>query len=198
MIWACNKHHQGIKKEASPKDTGFCPICDDDVIAKCGEINTWHWAHKSKRDCDEWYEPETQWHLDWKNKFPEEQQEFTMGKHRVDIRTNTRWIIELQNSNISPEKIKEREDYYKRMIWLLNGESLANGLILRKKKGIITFRWKHPPKSWWYATKPIYIDLEEKYEGVEIFLVKKVHNNIPCGGWGELISKEEFLRRFTK
>jgi len=215
MIWALQDNE---KVKAIPKDTATCPICNPEVIAKCGSIKVWHWSHKSNKDCDDWYEPESEWHKKWKEEFPKECQEFTMGKHRADIRTKSRWIIELQNSSISPEEIQEREEYYKRMIWLLNGENLCRGLELRNKKGVLTFRWKHPPKSFWFANKDIYIDLniipisgilkknvelfsEEQREFWKdligkVFYIKKIYNNIPCGGWGELITKKEFLRRF--
>ena len=156
MIWAIRK---GEKVKAQKGLNGFCPSCNEKLIAKCGEIKIWHWAHKSNFECDDWSEPESEWHKEWKDNFSKEQQEFVMGKHRADIRTSKRWIIELQNSPLSSDKIVERENYYKKMIWLLNGETLAKGLRLRNKKEIITFRWKSPPKSWWFSNKPIYIDL---------------------------------------
>ena len=30
----------------------------------------------------------------------------------------------------------------------------------------------------------------------KLLLIKKIYKKIPCGGWGELISKEKFLKRF--
>lgn len=195
MKWALQKEE---RIEPIPNQEASCPICLNPVISKCGSINIWHWSHKNLEDCDDWYEPESQWHKDWKNEFPKEQQEFTMGKHRADIRTSNRVIIELQNSPISSENIIDREDYYKRMIWLLNGANLAKGLKLRNKKDLITFRWKHPPKTWWSAEKEVYIDLSELYKDVEIFLIKKVYNKIPCGGWGIILSRKQFLDKFRK
>jgi len=195
MIWAI-KNNEKIK--ATPKDKAKCPICDSEVIAKCGRIKVWHWAHKNNKDCDNWYEPESEWHLKWKDEFPKECQEFTIGKHRADIRTKNRWIIELQNSSISSEEIRDREEYYKRMIWLLNGEKIAKNIQLRKKDNYFSFRWKYPPKSWWLANKEIYIDLGEycsKFNN-KIFHIKKIHHHCPCGGWGELITKEEFINKF--
>ena len=77
----------------------------------------------------------------------------------------------------------------------------APGFEFRKKikyntKLSYTFRWKHPPKSWWFANKDIYIDFNYASFGVEIFHIKKIYPNIPCGGWGEIITKEEFLKKF--
>lgn len=64
MKWALSNGERII---ASPKREAQCPICREIVISKCGSINVWHWSHKSLRDCDDWAEPESQWHIDWKN-----------------------------------------------------------------------------------------------------------------------------------
>lgn len=259
MIWA-EVNNNKISPNPLEKNA-ICPLCKSRVIGKCGDINIWHWAHKNKKDCDSWWEPESKWHKEWKEYFPIEQQEFTIGRHRADIRTKNRWIIELQNSTISSREIIEREEYYKRMIWLINGGTLCKGLRIRNKNNKITFRWKSPPKSWWYSRKELYIDMngivdtlkillndyilnnkkhlsigyeygeyeyytedgehmvvESKYPTSykydttnteiknikkkiklldnKIFLIKKIYNKIPCGGYGILISKEEFLNKF--
>jgi hypothetical protein len=95
----------------------------------------------------------------------------------------------------------ERENFYKNMVWLLNGNNLAKGLNLRNKNGLITFRWKHPNKSFWNADKQLYVELNKIWIGEEfkencIFLIKKLYSHCPCGGYGIILSKEEFLRRF--
>ncbi len=200
MIWARNKYGKGIRKKASPKDKGVCPICDEEVIAKCGSIKIWHWAHKSNSECDSFGEPETEWHRDWKNNFPEECQEVVIGNHRADVKTEKGLVIEFQNSPISPEQIEEREKFYGygNMIWVLNGDKIAKNIDLREKK-VITFRWKHPPKSWWIARQQIYIDLGEFDIGTcvdeFIFKIRRIYKKCPCGGWGELLLKKEFLKR---
>ena len=61
--------------EATPKASAICPCCRTEVIAKCGNRKVWHWAHKTKQTCDHWWENETQWHRDWKDKFSERWQE---------------------------------------------------------------------------------------------------------------------------
>jgi hypothetical protein len=54
----------------------------------------------------------------------------------------------------------------------------------------------------------IYIDMTKRFKedieryklvpnyflNKEIILIKKIYHNCPCGGWGKLLSKEEFLR----
>lgn len=186
MLWALEDHKRAL---ASPGSNAVCPSCKKEVIPKCGEIVTWHWAHK-RNDCDPWNEPESRWHIGWKSKFPKHWQEVVVGSHRADVRTPG-FVIELQSSPISPVEIKEREQYYNhKMVWLLRGHDFHQNLDFRNRSYGLSFRWKWPRKSWWHATCFVLIDLPEG-----IFVVKKVYNNTPCGGWGYLISEEEFLRR---
>jgi competence protein CoiA len=205
MIWAI-KDNQRVQASPNMKGT-YCDICNKEVIPKCGQIKVWHFAHKVSNDCDSWSEEETQWHKDWKDKFPKECQEVKVGNHRADIKCND-IIIEFQHSPLSSEQIIERENFYPNMIWVLDGKSLCKGLCLRKKSenSFISFRWKNPPKSWWNAKKTIYVDIEDCSMGVWgakikeklLFKFKKIHPNIPCGGWGILQEKEDFLKWMKK
>src|SRR5690554_4123222 len=103
-----------------------CPLCKAEVIAKRGDINIHHWAHKKREDCDSWTEPETYWHKSWKESFPIQSREFVFErngkKHFADVYTDAKIVIELQNSSISSKTIEERETFYgKRMLWVING-----------------------------------------------------------------------------
>lgn len=40
----------GKRREPHPGETGTCPICGHDVIARCGEINVWHWGNCTRMD----------------------------------------------------------------------------------------------------------------------------------------------------
>lgn len=104
---------------------GICPACIQEVIAKCGKIKIHHWAHKSLKDCDVWWEPETDWHRDWKNLFPENYREvvFKDGDnfHRADIHTSKGVTIEFQNSPIPYDELNSRERFYEKLIWVVNG-----------------------------------------------------------------------------
>lgn len=116
----------GEKTEATPYARGTCPLCNEPVFSKCGEINVWHWAHFKDEDCDSWYEPETEWHKHWKLIFGIHNCEVIIKKngvrHIADIKTNNDVIIELQNSPIQKQIIRKREDFYgERMLWILNG-----------------------------------------------------------------------------
>lgn len=125
-----------------PGATAFCQICQEPVIAKCGEIYTWHWAHKTDRDCDPWKEHETEWHRKWKSRFPFEWQEVAMSdeygeRHAADVKTDQGLVIEFQNSSISPSTIRIRKEFYGNMIWVINAESFKDnfrlGSVVKRK-----------------------------------------------------------------
>lgn len=116
--------------EATKGAKGFCPICGSALIAKCGEFKINHWAHKSISNCDRWWETEELWHRTWKNNFPTEWQEFVMfdektgEKHIADIRTDQKLVIEFQHSHIIPQERISREQFYKNVIWVVDGSRL--------------------------------------------------------------------------
>jgi len=189
MIYGLDKE-TNEKILAFPENEAVCPICKSDLIPKCGEIKIWHWAHKNIDDCDTWYEPESEWHIGWKNLVNSTHCEYTMGKHRADIITKYKVVVELQNSQISSIEIKEREEFYKNMFWIINAEEFVNNINFRyHENGTTTFRWKHPRKSWWFATKSIVLDCGYG----KLFIVKKIHPNVPCGGNGHFVNKEKFI-----
>lgn len=117
------------KVEASPQLKAVCPGCNEPVIAKCGERRIHHWAHKTKH-CDPWWEPETEWHRNWKNKFPLEWQESCLREdktgelHIADVRTSDNVVIEFQHSHIDPKEQRSREHFYKNMVWVVDGTRL--------------------------------------------------------------------------
>lgn len=117
----------GNKVEATPQQKANCPLCGHNVISRCGELKIWHWAHTVDDNCDNWYEPETKWHRDWKKIFGNDNSEVIIVKneikHIADVYTNDRIVIELQNSPISTETIKARESFYgDRMLWIINAD----------------------------------------------------------------------------
>lgn len=116
-----------VRAEPKPKLHGKCRYCGSDMISKCGKIKIWHWAHKSRRNCDAWWENETQWHRDWKNQFPSEWQEVihfderTGEKHIADVKSPSGLVVEFQHSPIQYEELQSREQFYGDMIWIVNG-----------------------------------------------------------------------------
>lgn len=120
MMWGMT--HDG-RRLARPNTKANCPVCNGDLIPKCGELKSWHWAHKTK-DCDHWSEPESEWHRQWKNRFPAEWQEQRIGNHRADVLT-PKGVIEFQRSAIKPAEIRERESFYGKMVWVLDASNFC-------------------------------------------------------------------------
>ncbi|MBX2907887.1 MAG: hypothetical protein KF744_17715 [Taibaiella sp.] len=127
---------KGIRTEPTKGEKGICEGCSSEVIAKCGSVKIHHWAHKNIEDCDSWYEPETQWHRNWKNRFPMEYREvsftnpITNEKHRADIHTSKGVTIEFQNSPISLDEVRSRDTFYRNLIWVVNGVKFKGGFKL--------------------------------------------------------------------
>jgi ssDNA-binding Zn-finger/Zn-ribbon topoisomerase 1 len=116
----------GEKTSASSKLVGFCPLCGGQLVSKCGNTKVHHWAHKNTKECDSWWERETQWHRDWKNCFPVEWQEVVHKdqsgeKHIADIKTPDGLVVEFQHSHITREERDSRETFYEHMIWVVDG-----------------------------------------------------------------------------
>jgi len=100
------------------------------VIAKCGDLVVHHWAHRAA-DCDPWSEPETPWHREWKSHAPQHRQEVVIGRHRADVVAPNGVVVEIQHSNIAGGEVRERERFYKRMLWIFDArEASETGRIL--------------------------------------------------------------------
>ena len=120
----------GSRSRPLPGAIGACPFCHSEMIARCGEVRVHHWAHKSKSDCDPWWEPETDWHRNWKNEFPLRWQErilvdqTTNEKHIADVLTLAGLTVEVQHSHLEPVERRAREGFYKNMLWIIDGSRL--------------------------------------------------------------------------
>ena len=163
----------GERAEASPKLRGVCRGCGAEVIAKCGKHVVWHWAHKATTHCDRWWEAETDWHRRWKDRFTQDWQEIPMVDQRTgevhiaDVRTPAGLVLEFQHSTIDPAEVKAREDFYQRMVWVIDGckndadrfnfSNMRGGL---NDNGIAAFNWwsRSTLFSRWHTTKPVFID----------------------------------------
>ncbi|SNY99541.1 hypothetical protein SAMN06265377_1351 [Flagellimonas pacifica] len=116
----------GKKKEAHKGAQGICPGCGATMISKCGEVKIHHWAHKGNRNCDHWWENETEWHRAWKGHFPEEWQEVVQfgengEKHIADVKTKTGLVLEFQHSYLNPEERRSRNTFYPKLAWVVDG-----------------------------------------------------------------------------
>lgn len=116
----------GVRVEAFVGGRGSCPICGAGMLAKCGPRVIHHWAHEGRYNCDPWWENETDWHREWKNRFPipcrEVSHVSSSGEiHRADIKTPTGIYIEVQHSTMTDAERISRETFYKNLIWIIDG-----------------------------------------------------------------------------
>ena len=117
----------GEKVEATKGAKGLCRHCGSELISRCGEERVNHWAHKGSRNCDPWWENETEWHRSWKNNFPKEWQEVTHTdeksgeKHIADVKTDGGWVLEFQHSYIEPKEHHSRNSFYPKLVWVVDG-----------------------------------------------------------------------------
>ena len=164
--------------EAQKGMKGICPVCQKPVIARCGEIKVNHWAHTKSIHCDKWWEAETEWHRAWKSIFPEDWQEVisyneeTGEKHVADIKTDKGQVIEFQHSYIKPDEQKTREEFYKEMIWIVDGTRLKRDLSRFNKAFqsgdfrlikdthicLLNFPDEYLPKNWLNRPVPVILD----------------------------------------
>lgn len=115
----------GLRSRANPGLAGVCQSCNSPVLAKCGDLRAWHWAHRGDRRCDPWWE-ETEWHVNWKSRFPTDWQEVLQRaesgeRHIADIRTPDGCVLEFQHSRLAVEERNAREAFYKKMVWIVDG-----------------------------------------------------------------------------
>jgi competence protein CoiA len=114
------------RHETEPNLSGLCTACGHPMVAKCGEVRIWHWAHEQGRACDNWWENETEWHRSWKGQFPFDWQEIvhradTGELHIADVKTDQGWVLEFQHSYIDPEERRSREAFYPKLLWVVDG-----------------------------------------------------------------------------
>lgn len=121
-----------------------CRDCGGLLTSVIPVENVKHWRHKAG-DCDSWSEPETLWHLGWKERFDIScrevgfQDPHTGERHRADVFFSGNpegTVLELQHSSISEEERTAREVFYQRehrMFWLvhIHNESTFAGYSFR-------------------------------------------------------------------
>jgi competence CoiA-like predicted nuclease len=144
---------------AWPGARSTCPGCGAEVMSKCGSLVSWHWAHIDA-DCDYWSQPESDWHIAWKNFYRDQrgaQIEVVMPPHRADVVRTDGTVVELQAGYLSIEEIADREAFYgPNMMWIYRchwSERIHMG-----RRG---FWWKHGSKAMTTHRRPVYWHVEE-------------------------------------
>lgn len=158
---------------AAPKAVGVCPGCHTEMVAKCGDIMTWHWAHRPGSDCAYGNDGESGWHMWWKWQFHhaggrvEVSYRSEHGRnHRADAVTVGGLVVEMQHDYLALVDIASREHTYGRMAWIYDGgrfaDRLDHGVTV---DGTIKFNWsgaapsitKHQRPVLWHVGADVWI-----------------------------------------
>ena len=112
---------------------GFCIDCGEEVISKCGTIVSHHFAHTINSNCgSKYHDNKSEWHQEWQHTvvpaIPGKNVEVTISLNnaikRADLISNSGYIVEFQHSPLSiPERL-DREQHYKKMIWVVHTDRM--------------------------------------------------------------------------
>lgn len=216
-----NKERIQIENASNNKEY-YCPICGEILIIKAinsKSVRT-HFAHKSKKDCDDFNHDMSDWHYNWQRCFPEDTREIVLEnngiKHRADIFINNT-VIEFQHSPITADEIRKRNEFYLscgcNMVWVFDADGKIkndfNGPINTLECSEIDLVWKRK-NSQFMDTMPkevkIYLDykIDMKLNGIEyknidnLILLEKAHEKFIyfVKTYPYLITPSNFLKEF--
>ena len=100
---------------AVSEKTYYCPCCKEALVQKHGSMIIHHFAHKSLKNCVDYYDNKGEWHRKMQELFPDRNREVfndEFGKHFFDVLTDNEIIIEFQNSPIDYESFWDRTNAY--------------------------------------------------------------------------------------
>jgi hypothetical protein len=159
------------------------------------------------------------WHRAWKEHYSVAQREVVIGPHRADVRLQDGTVLELQHSPLSSAEIREREDFYGEMVWVLDARAWDLGYRKRvyvdskdygrethdrfevdfervhersKAPGDTGFlTWRRPKVSWRAAKAPIFLDIGEDW----LIALRQFKDGFGPGlqCFGAFLTKQTFL-----
>lgn len=125
------------------QESFYCPVCENQLDLKLGEIKTYHFSHQKNKMCKIELEPESEYHLKGKLKLYEwiKSQNIQSAKlehylpsiaQRPDIfvkQGSEFFSIEFQCSTIPSDLFKKRTKQYKQFriepLWILGGKNVS-------------------------------------------------------------------------
>lgn len=141
-----------------------CYDCPSILIAKCGEINKWHWAHPGDAICS--HDGEGAWHRAWKQWCANQGAavESVSHPHRADVKWPDGRIWELQRTYTDGATIRKREDHYgEQLTWVYRWLPGRWNRLWNIGDG--WFRWAKPAPSMALHRRPvIWHHLDRLYE----------------------------------
>lgn len=155
MFIACDKNKNRVRiSDVLDNEKYYCPECGEELRVRQGDANAHHFAHKPNSNCvikDGWHYDMSDWHYDWQNQFPLENQERVFAKddeiHRADVFINN-VVIEFQHSPIVESEFNDRNAFYKsfgfKVIWIFDVTDKEIEHLHDTDDGERVFSWKNP------------------------------------------------------
>ena len=155
MYIALDKEQKRISiRDAVQGDTFFCPVCLEKMFVKSGTERARHFSHFPNCECNDSWNGQydmSDWHYEWQNQFPPENQEVVVQcddiRHRADVLTD-RNVVEFQHSPLSSGKFNDRNVFYHgnigyKVVWLYDmREDFEQELITESASN--QFTWGKP------------------------------------------------------
>ena len=145
MYIALNDEQKRISiNDAVQGNTFFCPVCLEKMFIKAGSERARHFSHYPKCECNDSWNGQydmSDWHFEWQNQFPSENQEVVVEyddeRHRADVLTD-RTVVEFQQKPLSVGKFNDRNVFFHNIgyktVWLYDMcEEYKNGRIIDLK-----------------------------------------------------------------
>ena len=102
MFVALNKDKRRVHiSSALDNEKYYCPICGEELRTRQGTTNAHHFAHKNNSNClerDGWHYDMSDWHYDWQNQFPVDNQEIVFTKNNkthVNVNLFCRFLVKI-------------------------------------------------------------------------------------------------------
>ncbi len=155
MFIALNKDKKRVHiSDVLDNETYYCPMCYEELRCRKGDANAHHFAHKNNSECkanDGWNYDMSDWHFDWQNQFPLDNQEVVFSYnnkvHRADVFINNT-VIEFQRSPITESEFNDRNEFYKgigyNVVWVFDAINKEIEYLNDTKDDERLFSWKHP------------------------------------------------------
>lgn len=141
-----------VLEDKLEKQAYTCPACGGQIHLRQGPSVRTHFAHKSLKDCDFFFENESPEHLankeslyHWLKKETKVQLEYPLSelKQIADVFVNGNLALEVQCSSLPQKVLKERSEGYRsqgyQVLWLLGQKLWLKERLTRLQQGFLYF-----------------------------------------------------------
>ncbi|HEX1293105.1 TPA: competence protein CoiA, partial [Streptococcus pneumoniae] len=141
-----------VLEDKLEKQAYTCPACGGQLHLRQGPSVRTHFAHKSLKDCDFFFENESPEHLankeslyHWLKKETKVQLEYPLSelKQIADVFVNGNLALEVQCSPLPQKVLKERSEGYRsqgyQVLWLLGQKLWLKERLTRLQQGFLYF-----------------------------------------------------------